>query len=406
MRRKTSCPYCYHRIPAKRLWYQCNGRGSVNRPGCPAGRDEARETGTGFKGIVRPSFRPGWHRVRPVFPRQASCPGCGSSTGIRVCPRCHTPLPVGFDRSRSPLIAMIGAKNTGKTVYLTVLANELRTTLRRRFHADVRFTGDAQGGAESPLRWLERNVDRVYQRGQLFAQTASAGSAGRQEALVFEWRQAGRRTLTGLRFRTTYLSFYDTAGEDLSSQGRSRDLRYLDAADALIVLLDPFTLPQAADRIVTPDDDKEGTRESAKTVLGNVTDTLRESRSIPGDKPIRLPVAVAFAKIDAFFDALGSDNPLFEVPDESTAHYDETAGRDTHEQVRALLHEFGGDEIDSHLSTNYTNFRYFVVSALGAPPDYANQKVDPGGVRPFRVAEPLLWLLSRFGVVRRETRRR
>ena len=44
----------------------------------------------------------------------------------------------------------------------------------------------------------------------------------------------------------------------------------------------------------------------------------------------------------------------------------------------------------------------FAVSALGAPPDYANSIVDARGVRPFRVAEPLLWLLSQFQVIPRQ----
>jgi hypothetical protein len=48
---------------------------------------------------------------------------------------------------------------------------------------------------------------------------------------------------------------------------------------------------------------------------------------------------------------------------------------------------------------NYSAFRYFAVSALGAEPDYRRATVDEAGVQPFRVEEPLLWLLSRFDVV-------
>ncbi len=66
-----------------------------------------------------------------------------------------------------------------------------------------------------------------------------------------------------------------------------------------------------------------------------------------------------------------------------------------------MLHEFGADDIDQHLQLNYADFRYFAVSALGAAPDYETAAVDAGGVRPFRVEEPLLWLLHRFGVIKR-----
>jgi hypothetical protein len=395
MRKKTFCPYCYHRISTRRLWYQCNGRGSVGREGCTAKTlDQARKEEAGYLRAVRPSYGPSRLRIRAS--RHAACPDCGARSGIRVCPRCHTPLPVGFDSSRSPLIAMIGAKNTGKTVYLTVLANELRTALRRRFQADVRLTADLQDEEESSLRWLEEKIDQIYHQRRLVDQTTRT-TTGRRDALVFEWRQARRRRLMGTRFRTTYLSFYDTAGEDLSTRGRTIELKYLDAAEALIVLLDPFMLPQARDRIHVPEKAVNG--EPVMTVLGNVTDTLRESRKIPASKQIKMPVAVVFAKIDAFFEALGDDNRLLEQPDVTTGYYDDTAGRNTHEDVRALLDDFGADDVDTHLTTHYANFRYFTVSALGTPPDYQKLTVEAGGVRPFRVDEPLLWLLSRFGVV-------
>ncbi|MBB5872973.1 hypothetical protein F4553_006407 [Allocatelliglobosispora scoriae] len=399
--RKISCPYCYRRTRAGQLHYQCNGRGSVGRAGCKADTsDPDRVRETGYTQPVRRSYPPlrSWWRS----PRQAPCPSCGSLSGIRVCPHCHTPLPVSFGTSNSPLIAMIGAKGTGKSVYLTVLANELRVGLRRRFQSAVRLTGDAQGGFSSPQQWLDNNVKLVYENHALPPQTAAA-TGGRREPLVFEWRQP--RTLYGFlkRIATTYLSFYDTAGEDLSSLRSAQDLAYLDAADALILLLDPFMLPQARDRISVPT--QAITEEPTIQILGQVTEALRTSRHIPGSKRIKIPVAVAFAKIDAFFDILDPDDPLLRPPVAAGGVYDETAGRATHEHVRALLDDWGGDDIDSYLQTNYTTFRYFVVSSLGAPPDYANAKVDAGGVRPYRVDEPLVWLLSRFGVVpSRETR--
>jgi hypothetical protein len=50
---------------------------------------------------------------------------------------------------------------------------------------------------------------------------------------------------------------------------------------------------------------------------------------------------------------------------------------------------------------NYADYRYFGVSALGAEPDYRGHTVAPGGIRPHRVADPVLWLLSKKGTVKR-----
>lgn len=392
---KLACPYCYDRINPRRLWFQCTGRGSPGRPtGCAPAVDPRRRERTGFSESSRPVFPPPRHQL--VAGRSATCPTCGARSGIRACPKCHTPLPTNFGDARSPLIAMVGAKGTGKSVYLTVLAHELRTGIRRRFGADVRLTGDAQGGLKSPLQWLERNVDQVYVDHQLFPKTARS-TDGRRDPLVFEWRQERRLARVFAQLRTSFLSFYDTAGEDLTSQAQAHDLAYLGAADALILLLDPFMLPQARDRIKLPPD-AIGSTESTIDVLGRVTDQLRASHRVRARRRIPVPIAVAFAKIDAFFEELGPDHPLLHVPP-ATPVYDETAGQATHEQIRALLTEWGADEIDDHLRLGYRSYRYFAVSSLGAPPDYTNARVESGGVRPHRVEEPLVWLLSRFGVV-------
>ncbi len=380
---QPACPYCYHRIPAGRLWYRCGGQSAPGYQACAPVVDRDRERETGIREPARPAYGPR-RRFGPV-PRKEECPDCHGISGIRVCPCCHTPLPVNFAESTSPLIAMVGAKTPGKTVYLTVLSQELRTGLRRRFGADVRLSGDQPPGRTADL----------YTNRRLFEQTARALS-GRRDPLVFEWRQE-RQALGRTFFKTSFLSFYDTAGEDLIRQSSVHDLQYLGAADALILLLDPFMLPQARDRVALPAD---AVRDGEPTidVLSRITEKLRVAHEVKARAKIRLPVSVAFAKIDAFYDELGSDHPVLRTPPPGAA-YDDPAGQDAHEHIRALLHDWGADDIDTHLRYNYANFRYFAVSALGAPPNYTTKEIDPGGIRPHRVDEPLVWLLGRFGVV-------
>lgn len=392
---RVSCPYCYHRVNGNRLWYQCTGRGSPAAKGCAPVRDEARERETGFNEHMRPVFGLGGSRL--VWPAKANCPQCGAQTGIRACPCCHTPLSANFGASVNPLIAMAGAKGTGKTVYLSALAHELLNGMSGRFDADVRVSGASQSAALG----ARPTFSRIFDRQELVEQSAQAVD-GRQPPMVFEWR--GEQRVAGLRrFRTSFLSFYDTAGEDLTAQETTHDLAYLGAADALILLLDPFMIPQARAKIRIPAE-AVASAEPTVDVVNRVTEALRASQGIRSNRAIKIPVAVAFAKMDAFFDVLGSDHPLLRQPPPEP-YYDDVAGQATHEQVRAVLAGWGADNIDRHLRFNYANFRYFAVSSLGAPPDYVRNLVDEGGVRPFRVAEPLLWLLSRFDVVPRQRQR-
>jgi hypothetical protein len=390
---KVSCPYCYQKVDGHRLWYQCTGRGLPGRDECKPVSDEARARETGYREAVRRSF--GAVTKSPVWPAKAMCPDCGADSGIRVCPNCHTPVSANFGSSASPLIAMVGAKGTGKTVYLNVLGHELLHNLRRRFGADVRMSGVGQRSAVADAL----SVDMVFSEHKLMAHT-EASVNGRRAPAVFEWRQEHRLARVLRRYRTTYLSFYDTAGEDLTDQEKTHDLVYLNAADALILLLDPFMIPTARDQIRLPEEAIRS-KESTVDVVNRVTEKLRSSHGIKSSRSIKLPVAVAFAKMDAFFEVLGGDHPLLRPPPAAPA-YDEVAGQATHEQLRALLYQWKADEIDTHLRFNYANFRYFAVSSLGAPPEYATGDVNPRGVRPFRVAEPLLWLLSQFNVVPRQ----
>jgi hypothetical protein len=115
-------------------------------------------------------------------------------------------------------------------------------------------------------------------------------------------------------------------------------------------------------------------------------------------RKIRIPVAVAFVKVDALFPILGDNSPILRLP-ATRPSYDDDDGLAVHEHVRSLLYAWGADDVDAHLASNYTRYRYFAVSSLGAPPDYGRFTVDRAGVRPFRVEDPLLWLLGFSGTI-------
>ncbi|MDQ3152486.1 MAG: zinc ribbon domain-containing protein [Actinomycetota bacterium] len=392
---KVACPYCYHRIDVAKLRFQCTGRPAPGRTRCVRVVDEARQQLTGFSGASWPTFPPPESKS-PLPQRLALCPDCQGQSGIRVCQVCRTPLPANFADSRSPLIGMVGGKDAGKTVYTTVLAHELRHNIRRRFAADIWFAGDQQGGPGSVSDWLRDYEKSLFDKSTLFESTASAHD-GIKVPLVLQWRQPWRTLLRRETHKTTTLSFYDAAGEDMTSQEFVNAQAYLASADGLIVLLDPFKLPGAHDRITVPQSSRRDS-EPPLNVLTRITELLRASHGISANRKISTPIAVVFSKIDAFYRMLGDGHPLLRQPD-TGPFYDEVNGRDTDEHLRALLTELDADDIDAHLRSHYKRFRYFAVSSLGAEPDYDRKTIDAGGVRPFRVDEPLLWLLGLFKII-------
>src|SRR5260370_38334313 len=120
--------------------------------------------------------------------------------------------------------------------------------------------------------------------------------------------------------------------------------------------------------------------------------------NIKNKRRIRMPVAVVFTKIDAFYPTLDRQNPIMRASAGLPA-YEIADGQAVHEHILALLHEWNAADIDWHMRLNYSDFRYFAVSALGAEPDYGTGKVAPAGVRPTRAEDPVLWLLSKSGTV-------
>lgn len=383
------CPYCYHEIDRRQLSFTCTGNYAPGRRPCRRAIDEQRRKETGHDGEMYPVFAPPratWPARFAGMPaaRRAECPYCGGGTGKQVCPCCHTPLPANFRDSFSPVIGMAGAVSTGKTVYLTVLAHQLTNLLGRRFEADVTVHGDAARA------WLARHVTSIMENGRLPRFTQQPD--GRSEPLLVEWRRQGSGL--GQGYRSSYLSFLDTAGESLGTSRGIADLKFLAKVHAFIILLDPFAIRGLAEQIQLPQERRSATE--PLTVIQQVTEVLREEHAVT-DR-LDLPVAVVFAKVDELRGILGDRHPIFHpTPDDGT--YDAEAGRRVHDSVRELLLDHGADDIDRAIRANYRKFQYFAVSSLGTRPDYTASRLDPDSVRPIRVSDPLVWLLAHYKLV-------
>ena len=394
----TVCPFCFRRIDSSHLAYQCTGRGNI---ACKKELDETRQRLTGSQQETFPTFLPAG-RTSLTTGRSASndCPTCGGPARRRACPECHTALPIDFVNSRSPMIGLVGAKGSGKTVLMTVLVKQLREVVGRQFGADIRIATDNPDGTQGLSDYQASREMPLYSKGVLPTGTAQQGSAGRKHTtpVVLRWRQESARLMRGQGLDSTVLSFVDTAGEDLNDQDTAFTLQYLSVCDALMITLDPFALPGARTRLNLPDGAIQVADGVPLDVVANITELLRTEHKVKKKRKIKLPVAIVFTKIDAFYPTIDRHNPIMAEPPQAAA-YQEADGQNVHEHMLALLHEWKADDIDMHMRLNYDDYRYFGVSALGAEPDYRGNAVAPGGVQPHRVEDPVLWLLARTGTV-------
>jgi GTPase SAR1 family protein len=388
----TVCPFCFRRIDSSHLAYQCAGRGNVE---CKKEEDEIRVRLTGSHLETFPTFLP-----PPGRNSSTNCPTCGGPAKRRACPECHTALPIDFVDSKSPMIGLVGAKGSGKTVLMTVLVKQLRETVGLRFGADIRIATDNPDGHQGLSDYQANREAPLYSQGTLPTGTAQQGSASRQRTtpVVLRWRQESARLMRGQGLQSTVLSFVDTAGEDLNDIDTAFTLEYLSVCDALMITLDPFALPGARARLRLPEQAIQVADDIPLDVVSRITELLRTEYKVKNKKKIKLPVAIIFTKIDAFYSGLDRANPIMGRPSGIPA-YEEGDGQTVHEHMLALMHEWNAADIDTHMRLNYSDYRYFGVSALGAEPDYINGSVAPGGVQPHRVEDPVLWLLSKTGTV-------
>ncbi|MFJ4201979.1 hypothetical protein ACIP2Y_20405 [Streptomyces sviceus] len=392
MARMFACPYCYETFAARDIQFRCNTRLSRSGRRCKAERDQVRVDRLGDRGEAGPVFTADGRRPT------ADCPQCGGETTYRVCPVCHSLLPVQFGMVDNRLIAMVGARNSGKTVLMTVLLHELMNRVGENFRVSL------MGSDESTMtRFGSDYEDKLYERRQMVLGTQSAAAKdNRVDPLVFRFGRI-QDGLLGSRAQTTVLSFFDTAGEDFNSrESVELNTRYLSNADGIIVVLDPLQMRGAQElaqgNTVMPEADSN----TPQQVLSRITSMLLARSSGRRAARVKTPVAVVFSKMDALWHRLPDGSPLRIQPPQH-GRFDVADSLSAHEEVRDLLKQWDGVSLDQTLETNYTRYRYFGVSALGRTPT-PDLKVAATGIQPYRVTDPLLWLLSEFGSVPKQGR--
>jgi GTPase SAR1 family protein len=299
------------------------------------------------------------------------------------------------------MIGLVGAKNSGKTVLMTVLVKRLRDTVGKRYQADIRLATDNPDGHQGVSDYQANRETPLFKGGTLPPPTSALGTSARQHSspVLLRWRQETPGLMGRTSIKSTMLSFVDAAGEDLNAVATAFTLQYLSVCGGLIVVLDPFALPGARAMLNLPDAAIQVEEDVPLDVVANITEMLRVEHNLKKKQKIAIPIAVVFTKIDAFFPTLDRGNPLMTTAPAVPA-YDNADGQAVHENMLALMHQWNAQDVDTHVRLNYADYRYFGVSALGAEPDYENFTVAAGGVRPHRVEDPVLWLLSKTRTVR------
>ncbi|HMH93249.1 MAG TPA: SAV_2336 N-terminal domain-related protein, partial [Streptosporangiaceae bacterium] len=369
--RSLACPYCYHAFGGSEIVFRCEGTPAPGRSRCQQLPDKVLLRKMQISTPVFPAFQPGTRR------EAAHCPSCGGLSRSLACPNCHSPLPSGFRSVDSRMIALIGSSDSGKSAFMTVLIHELRRSIGQSLGSS---TGAADATTEDRFA---RNYDGpLYRDSRLLERTRSAQSY--IQPLVFRFTMPGRARWR-TRDREILLSFVDSAGEDLASMTSLEMLtRYLSAADAVILMVDPLQLDAVRQEIVAPIA-LPAQPPPLHDPVSSVERVTRILSLVAGADTIDKPVAVVLSKLDAVAGLLGADSPLL-APSPGTSYFSLPDSDRVQAAATEFLERVGADGISAILARWYSRWRYFAVSALGSPPTAGNELSQPA-VRPHRIAD-------------------
>lgn len=375
MAKTVSCPYCWHSFKADQLLLYCS---------------EVCAVGDRLYFTAKESAK-------------GSCPHGRRPLPRRFCPDadCHRALLREYLDNEGRNVAVIGSAAAGKTTYIGVLLHELQGRVAGHFNGmALDLLGD-----ESRRNYRERFADPLFERGEAVRKTARLDVGSNLEPLIFSLKIPTRG-----RFRNGLQSiisvFYDAAGENvLTAQSMDPLARYLETAGGIVVLIDPLQMPGISRHYGAglPAGTKPRSGTDQRAVIQRLAELLRESAGKRQDK-LKVPLAVAITKIDVLRESFAADSPLRRMPNHS-GHYDEDDGADVHEELRAWLEQWYGPEFDNTVNASFTDYRYFGLTALGAPPR-DDVRLATSGVHPYRVEDPMLWLLAQFGSIKRVKSRR
>lgn len=276
---------------------------------------------------------------------------------LAVCQKCNRELRTGAAVLTDVVIPVFGPASAGKTrlVRAGMVALE----------AHLSATGGSLHPIGSESEETFRDAIAVVESGM---QTTKTDAARPPAAITV--------ALTATR-RKALLHLFDAAGEFFGNREQGSELPFLDDAQGLTFVLDPFSIPAVAD-------DLTGTLpswlEAAQPAEIHPEQSYPITTQLLRDQGVDLaskPLAVAVVKADL----------LLGLPPAAGLR----AGAQSAE-VEGWLREKGLDNLVEGAGRDFGVVRYFLVSSLSAATD------AEGTTLPTSPAQPLLWLLRHAGV--------
>ncbi len=394
---KLICPYCFQKIRPKSILFRC-----LNIE-CKFENDPVLAKYTGLNEevrniVLRPSAKGKFYRGG--IPWKTICPECNTETTQAICPLCHNILPPGFGREKAFNIALVGGVAVGKSNYIGVMINELDRRVLPNLGCALRKKTE-----DTIRRYFEDFYKPLFEDNLVANPVKKTSLQDKDVRNPMFFRidfPKKRRYLIKTITPGVDINFFDAAGEVLRSVDTTTILaRYIGYADALILVIDPLQCKTIRSKLLAngisksllpPEEDQY---QLFQTIIG----FYKQINGIDLSTPLKIPVAVAFSKIDALRSILPTNTAILNTNNHRTGIDLEDIER-VDEEIRSYMLSESDWNLKNILTTcnnSLNKFKFFAFSALGDMPNEQNQLSR--GVLGIRVVDPIMWLLSEIGML-------
>lgn len=401
---KVTCPYCFENFESSDVMLRCCN------PRCSEEEDSAF---VAFWESVAPgTVTPEQKHVYSVrkkfgFLKDVSCDHCGAKNFIYVCPNCHNELPQKLVEEGADIISVIGGPQSGKSHYIVALLHELRENgFEIGLNATLQQVGQNKDWHTETM--YKNAIDRLNNLQTVLDKTEI-------NSFSLPWIIRIDSTNPQIRGKqeakkSVYLVFYDTAGENFKDpQEIKKNANYLKQSKAVIVLFDTLSIQKIKECLEDAHEDTSASDsatpfEETWTALDNY---IKEGNEDLKDKPFafvlsKFDVVLSHHddlnfSIEGFVDAKGKAIDKSYINRKNKFNIKQV--EDAHETITAAL-----SDRDIWSKPKYPRFveeywgnngRFFGISAIGSMPD--GYTIKAGGITPYRVMDPLLWIMSKLG---------
>lgn len=398
MSKIITCPYCYNKFENDDVEYQCENieRSVDGTPKCPEEADERFNDHWGIPVESRHFFKGKPFGLFSSEPKPSKCDKCGKQSSRFVCPHCHNWLPTDMIKDGAEIISIVGAPNSGKTVYFFNLMRQLQIKASS-LGISVTVQDEGPDPTKKTSVIYKGMVEKMYENNELPPKTPVI-EGERPIPLIFKVsnKKAGKKG-----GKSIYIVFYDTPGEafqDREQMDRMAD--HVSNSAGILLFIDPYNIKKLTGTLQSASKEKivTGSELENENVLNSLLQKVKEKES--EDKPF----AIVFSKIDAVLDGLSAERAgglatILDLDRNSSFLKTKKFNLSEIDQISNALEEMSEEwdveYIKSQVNEKYKeeNIRMFAVSSLGSQPK--DSRITD--LRPYRVMDPLIWILYKIG---------